>query len=35
VRALRAVLILAHALAGRSDEAFAFRARFPVSGDEE
>jgi hypothetical protein len=35
VRALRAVLILAYAQAGRSDEAFAFRARFPLSGDVE
>jgi hypothetical protein len=35
VRALRAVLFLAYALAGRSDEAFAFRARFPMSGDKE
>jgi hypothetical protein len=35
VRALRAVLILAYAQAGRSDEAFAFRARFPMSDDVE
>jgi hypothetical protein len=35
VGALRAVLILAYALTGRSDEAFALRARFPMSGDVE
>ena len=34
VRVLRAVLIVAYALAGRSDEAFALRDRFPTSADE-
>ena len=35
VRALRAVLILAHTQAGRSGDVLALHARFPMAGDKE